>query len=77
MGAMDGTGAIVIELLAGPAEELEGRVREGIEELEDVLKISLGDTEAGVLEGVVDRKGVGGGADFAEGLHFGREVGGI
>lgn len=42
---------MVVELLAGPAEELEGRVREGIGELKDVLKISLGDTEAGVFGG--------------------------
>lgn len=68
---------VVAELAAGPAEELEGGAGEGVGELEDVLDVGLGDADAGVLEGLLDGIGVGGGDDPAEELHFGREVGGV
>lgn len=75
---VQGVGAVVVvELAAGPAEELEGRSGEGVGELEYVLDVGLCDAEAGVFEGLLDGGGVSGGDNPAEELHFGREVGGV
>lgn len=68
---------IVVELVAAPAEELDGRAREGVGELEDLLDVGLGDPDAGVGERSVDGVGLRGGDDFAEELDFWREVWGV
>lgn len=68
----------MVELLAGPAEELDGGPGKAVGKLEDLFNVTLGDTEdAGVLKGLLDREGVGGSDDLAEELDFGREVGDV
>lgn len=68
---------IVVELVAAPAEELDGRARERVGELEDLLDVGLGDPDAGVGESSVDGIGLRGGDDFAEEFDFWREVWGV
>lgn len=65
------------EVVAGPAEELDGGSGGGVGELEDVLDVRGGEEEAGVGEGGLEGGGGGGGEDFAEVFGFWGEIGDI
>lgn len=65
---------LVVKLVAGPAEKLDGGARECVGELEDVLDIFLRDAEAGIVEEGLDGGGRRGGDDFAEESDFGEDV---
>lgn len=56
---------VVVELVTGPPEELDGLTREPVGELEDFFDVFPGDTVAGFVEGFLDGEGRGGGDYFA------------